>query len=156
MTLAQNPGAALALRDIHRPPAPSWWPPAPGWWCLAAVALLLVLAAAVVYWRRRKRRMAMAQLFDRSVEQAGTPAAQIAAMSELLRRAALVIDPAAGALAGDAWLQFLDRGMKQPVFTAGAGAMLRDGAFRRELSPVEVDAVRSLARARFLAWMAKR
>ena len=25
------------LRDIHLPPAPSWWPPAPGWWVLAAL-----------------------------------------------------------------------------------------------------------------------
>ena len=27
------------LRDIHLPPAPSWWPPAPGWWLLAFVLL---------------------------------------------------------------------------------------------------------------------
>ena len=28
----------LVLRDVHVPPAPSWWPPAPGWWLLAGVS----------------------------------------------------------------------------------------------------------------------
>src|SRR5690606_33347163 len=32
---------ALLLRDIHQPPAPSWWPPAPGWWLLAGIVLVV-------------------------------------------------------------------------------------------------------------------
>ena len=150
------PGAALALRDIHQPPPPPWWPPAPGWWWLGAGVLLLVLGVAFFYWRRRHRRASLARLFDRTVDAAHTPAAKLAAISALLRRAARTIDPAAGALDGDAWLQFLDRGLATPVFAAGPGALLRDGVFRRELSTTEVDAVRRLARARFLDWMSRR
>jgi hypothetical protein len=145
-------GAALALRGIHQPPAPSWWPPAPGWWLLGVGALLLVLGAAFFQWRRRQRRVAMATLFDRTVDAAATPAERIGAMSELLRRAARTIDPAADTLADDAWLQFLDRGLEQPIFAAGAGSILRDGAFRRDLSSVEVAAVRAVTRDRFLRW----
>lgn len=153
---AQIPAAAaLALRDIHQPPAPAWWPPAPGWWLLGAGVLLLALCALFLQWRRHRHRAAMAALFDRTVDAATTPAARIGAMSELLRRAARTVDPAADTLAGDAWLRFLDRGLEQPMFAAGAGAMLRDGAFRRDLSAVEAEAVHALARARFLRWMTK-
>ena len=42
------------LRDIHLPPAPSWWPPAPGWWLLAALALLTIVVLAW-QWRRQHR-----------------------------------------------------------------------------------------------------
>ena len=34
------------LRDIHLPPAPSWWPPAPGWWLLALVLLIAIALGA--------------------------------------------------------------------------------------------------------------
>lgn len=149
-------GAELALRDIHQPPMPAWWPPAPGWWWLAAGVLLLVLGATFLYWRRRHRRAALERWFDRTVDAAHTPAAKLATISELLRRAARTIDPTADTLAGDAWLRFLDRGLDFPVFAAGAGALLRDGPFRREMSTTEVDAVRTLARARFLEWMSQR
>ena len=106
--------------------------------------------------RRRQRRRAIARLFDDTVAQAATAAAKIAAMSELLRRAARRIDPHADTLLGDDWLRFLDRGLKVPVFAAGAGAALRDGGYRREVSGPEVDAVWPLARARFLDWMGVR
>ena len=39
----------LVLRDVHVPPAPSWWPPAPGWWLLAGVVVLVLLG--IVAWR---------------------------------------------------------------------------------------------------------
>ena len=38
-------------------------------------------------------------------------------------------------------------------FTDGAGALLRDGAFRRQVSDTQVEALRSLARRRFLSLM---
>jgi hypothetical protein len=145
----------LQLRDIHQPPAPSWWPPAPGWWVVAAVLLLAIAAATWIAWRRRQRRRAIVRLFDQTIEQAGTPAEKIAAMSELLRRASRRIDPDADKLQGEAWLRFLDRGLKVPMFAAGAGSALRDGGFRRDVSGLEVDGLREAARARFLEWMSR-
>jgi hypothetical protein len=146
---------ALVLRDIHQPVAPSWWPPAPGWWLVAAVLAFALAAVAWRHWRRHARRRAHARLFDTMVEHADAPSEKIAAMSELLRRAARRIDPAADTLVGDDWLGFLDRGLKQPVFAAGPGAVLRDGAYRRDVSPLEVIALHSIVRARFLDWMAR-
>ena len=147
---------ALVLRDIHQPPPPSWWPPAPGWWMLAAA--LLLAFAAWAWWRRRKktRRAAIARLFDDAVAAADTPAAKIAAMSEQLRRASRRVDANADRLEGDDWLRFLDRGMPQPVFAAGAGALLRDGGFRRDVGETEIAGLHSVARDRFLRWMESR
>lgn len=143
----------LQLQDIHQPPAPPWWPPAPGWWVVAACVLLMVAIAGAFAWRRRSRRRALARVFDTAIAAAATPPAKIAAMSELLRRAARRIDPDADKLLGDDWLRFLDRGSKAPAFAAGAGTALREGGYRRDVSDVEVDALRQLARARFLQWM---
>ncbi len=146
----------LVLRDIHQPPPPSWWPPAPGWWMLAAAMLLAF--AAWAWWRRRKktRRAAIARLFDDAVAAADTPAAKIAAMSEQLRRASRRVDANADRLEGDDWLRFLDRGMPQPVFAAGAGALLRDGGFRRDVGETEIAGLHAVARDRFLRWMESR
>ena len=146
----------LVLRDIHQPPPPSWWPPAPGWWML--VAALLIAFAAWAWWRRRRarRRAAIARLFDDAVSAADTPAAKIAAMSEQLRRASRRVDPGADRLEGDDWLRFLDRGLPQPVFAAGAGALLRDGGFRRDVSDTEIEGLHAIARERFIAWMQSR
>ena len=146
----------LVLRDIHQPAAPPWWPPAPGWWWLAAA--LLLCAALVFYFdrRRRKRRRAIAAVFDQAVAAAESPSAQVATMSELLRRAARRRDAQADRLQGDAWLAFLDAGYKQPMFANGPGRMLLDGGYRREVDADQVAALRAIARARFLDWMALR
>ena len=143
----------LALRDVQEGVAPAWWPPAPGWWLVLGV---VVLVAAFLAWRtarRRRRREAILRLFDDAVARAGTPSQQVAAMSELLRRAARRKDPSADTLDGEAWLRFLDEGMSQPVFTAGAGALLRDGGFRADVAAQESEALRVIARERYLAWM---
>lgn len=143
----------LVLRDVHEGIAPAWWPLAPGWWMLlAAVAIV----ATVVAWRvttKRRRRDAILRLFDDAVDGAGTPSQQIAAMSELLRRAARRRDATADTLAGEDWLRFLDDGMPQPVFSAGAGSLLRDGGFRADVVARESDALRVVARQRYLLWM---
>ena len=145
----------LHLRDIHQPPAPSWWPPAPGWWLVTAMVLLVIAVATGFAWRRRQRRRAIARLFDETIDHADTPAAKVAAMSELLRRASRRIDPDADKLQGDAWLNFLDRGLKVPMFATGVGSVLRDGGYRRAVPESEVEGLREAARARFLDWMAR-
>jgi len=115
------------------------------------------LVAAYLWWRRRKRLRAqrVAALFDHSVLVIEPPVAQVAAMSELLRRCARQRNPQADRLQGEAWLMFLD-GVDMPqAFTRGAGRLLLDGGFRREADPHEVEALRALARLRFLAWMTR-
>ncbi len=77
-------------------------------------------------------------------------------MSELLRRAARQVDPAADRLEGVDWLQFLDDGQPGGPFSAGAGALLRDGGFRTDVAEDEVAALRALARERYLSWMQRR
>lgn len=144
----------LLLRDIHQPPAPPWWPPAPGWWWLVAAALLLAALALHFARRRRKRRHAIAAVFDHAVDAVASPSEQVAAMSELLRRAARRRDAQADRLNGDAWLAFLDGGYPKRVFADGAGRLLLEGGYRREVDADQVVALRAIARARFLEWMA--
>ena len=143
----------MPLHDVHPGMAPSWWPPAPGWWMVAA--MLLLIFAVVVWWWLRRRRLhcARLRLFDEAVDRAETPSQQVAAMSELLRRAARRRDPAADRLAGDAWLHFLDDGQPGKPFSSGAGALLRDGGFRADVAEADVAALRTLARQRYLTWM---
>ena len=119
---------------------------------IAGLALVAVLLA-VFAWRRRRKRRALSKLFDDAVSQDASPAEQVAAMSELLRRAARRKDPHADRLQGDDWLRFLDDGLKQPVFSAGAGNVLLEGAYRRDVSAIEIDGLRSAVRNRFLEWM---
>ncbi len=103
------------LRDIHLPPSPSWWPPAPGWWLLA---LVLLVAIGFGVWmlvremRERRWRRRVAVELDRiaAMHAAQPDDVRLAAdVSQLLRRASLLIEPSAAALQGDAWLAFLDR-----------------------------------------------
>lgn len=146
----------LVLRDVHQPPAPSWWPPAPGWWALAAVIVLV--AAAATWWvmRRRRRRARILALFDDAVAAADSPVAQIAAVSELLRRAARSRNQAADRLQGEAWLQFLDEGDESAPFSRGVGRLLLDGPYRAVADPDHARALQALARKRFCNWMGVR
>lgn len=146
----------LALRDVHLPGAPSWWPLAPGWWLLLAVSAALALS--LWWWQRRRarRKREAERVFDEALATAATPVAQVAAMSELLRRAGRRRDRAADTLDGQAWLEFLDRGSKRDDFAAGPGRLLLEGGYRRQVDPAQVQALRELARRRFLQWMGVR
>lgn len=144
---------SLQLKDVHEGIAPGWWPPAPGWWIVCAAVALAVALLAWRRLRRRRRAAAILRLFDDALAHADTPSQQVAAMSELLRRAARRKDANAATLEGEAWLRFLDEGMPQPVFVAGIGSLLLDGGFRADVSRDEADALRAIARDRYLRWM---
>ncbi len=146
----------LVLRDIHLPVAPSLWPPAPGWWLVAAVVIATI--ALVLWYRawRRRRREAMLRLFDETLTAAVGAPAQIAAMSELLRRASRRRNANADRLDGEDWLRFLDDGVRGTAFTAGPGRLLLDGGFRPQVGAVDLEALRSVARAAFLRLMEAR
>ena len=148
--------APLTLHDVHPGVAPGWWPPAPGWWVVTAIILAVVVVIAWWWLPRRRRHMALLRLFDEAVDHAGTPPQQVAAMSELLRRAARQRDPTSDRLQGDSWLQFLDEGLPTRPFSNGAGALLRDGGFRADVAQVDVAALRIVARQRYLSWMQRR
>ncbi|WP_425414741.1 DUF4381 domain-containing protein [Pseudoxanthomonas dokdonensis] len=145
--------AALVLRDVHVPSAPAWWPLAPGWWLLLAALVLLLAGWALMAWRRSRRRRRHRQLFDAS--QRGSPSEQVAAMSELLRRASRRADARADRLHGEAWLRFLD-GDHGQSFSQGPGRLLLDGGFQPTVEADAVERLRMLARPRFLALMEKR
>lgn len=139
------------LHDIHPAPAPSWWPPAPGWWLLGLlfVALLVVagwrLAVLWRHWRLRRRALDELQRLVRSYRD--DPRALTAGLSILLRRAALARFPRreVAALAGEAWLRFLDRTGDTNGFSNGAGRALADAPFQRA-ARVESNALIGLTR----------
>ena len=144
----------LVLRDVHVPAAPSMWPPAPGWWLVVAAVLAVIAVLWLLRVRQQRKLKARERLFDAACS--NLPAsAQIAAMSELLRRAARQVDKHADRLQGEDWLQFLD-GKQGNDFSKGAGKILLEGGFRRDVADADLAAAKSVARARFLELMAKK
>jgi hypothetical protein len=80
--------------------------------------------------RRRLRRFILAEL-DRCIRSAGDDSAALAAaLSQFLRRMALRDDPAAAALHGEAWLQWLDARGRSDGFSRGIGRALLDAPYR--------------------------
>ena len=102
--------APLQLLDVHQGTPPPWWPLAPGWWVLVALACSLLALWGWRRLRRHRRRAHALRLFDDAITAAPTPQAQVATMSELLRRAARRVRPGADVLDGEAWLALLDEG----------------------------------------------
>ncbi len=147
-----NAATALQLRDVHLPPAPGWWPLPPGWWLVIGGCVLVVLLVWVWRARRRRLRRRWQQHFATVLAAAATPADEVAAMAELLRRAARVRRPGAELLQGTEWLQFLDT-PESPAFSSGEGRLLLDGGYRREVDAAAVARLRPLARNRFVHLM---
>jgi len=130
------------LRDVHPPPAPSWWPPAPGWWLATALAVALgvvLVRYAPAWWRRlRLRRRLFAAL---------EAAASAAEVSQLLRLAALERFPerASAGLTGAAWLAFLESCDRAPGRFAPLAAALTEAPYRAA-SDADVSRLRAAAR----------
>ena len=128
-------GQRLPLHDIRLPPPPGWWPPAPGWWLLAGLAITMVVGLFFFVRRHRRlayRRQAIRELARLEGKNDLAPAALLAELSVLLRRAALCAfarRDCAG-LAGPAWLAFLDRRLKGDLFSRGPGRCLASGPYR--------------------------
>lgn len=147
--------ASLPLRDVQLPPSPSWWPPAPGWWLVLAAIVVVVAAIRIWQWRRRRARQRWLDLFDAQVAQAGSPVLEVAAIAELLRRAARRYQPGAERLQGSEWLAFLDE-KNSRAFSEGDGALLRDGGYRPSVDAEAVQRLRVLARRRYLSLLTER
>jgi hypothetical protein len=149
----------IPLRDLHLPEAVGWWPPAPGWWLLLGLvllAVLLLLHKAWVRWRAdAARRIALKELarLERSWRDAPNPVLLATRLSELLRRTMLAYAPRkdVAGLTGRAWLQWLDRGLDDRVFTEGPGRALQELPYRRAdqaAHELEVDALLDAVRRR--------
>ncbi len=151
------------LRDIHLPPAPSWWPPAPGWWIVAIVLLIAIGFGVAMLVREIRARRWHGRVVAELDRIAATHAAQpdnvrlAAEVSQLLRRASRLIEPAAAALQGDAWLDFLDRQFDaastrarvEARFRSATGRALIDAPYRRaDDASAQVDATQLIALAR--------
>ncbi|MDX1403949.1 MAG: DUF4381 domain-containing protein [Woeseiaceae bacterium] len=129
----------IPLRDLHLPEAIGWWPPAPGWWflILVAVAVLVYYAVqAIRRWRHNAlRRVALGELRRiRKQFAAGIDDITLAKqLSELLRRTMLAYVPRqeVAGLTGERWLHWLDEGLDEKLFTAGAGKAVESLPYRR-------------------------
>lgn len=101
-----------ALRDIHVPPV-SWWPPAIGWWLLAILVLIVIVTGVLLFTRYRRRlhpRRAARRELEMLAERFGRDRdthALAAGLSKLLRRIALLVEPAAATRDAMEWRAFL-------------------------------------------------
>ena len=132
-----QPDPLAALVDIPLPPAVSLWPQT--WASRIAIAVLVVGLIAALWWfirwryANRYRRAALAELDD--IERASTqarPNATVAALALLVRRTALAAFPReeVAALAGPAWLAFLDRHAVGHDFAQGSRRVLGSGQYQ--------------------------
>ncbi|MCA9416312.1 MAG: DUF4381 domain-containing protein [Candidatus Omnitrophica bacterium] len=121
------------LQDIVVPPPVPWWPPAPGWWFVAAAVLIAGAVLAKRMWRRWKsnayRREALLEIES---------ASSVEAISEILKRAALVAFPRieVASLSGQGWIDWLSKSGGETVPDAVAEAFNRgvcDPAYNEHL-----------------------
>jgi hypothetical protein len=118
--MSDDPASLANLRDIVASPLPSFWPPAAGVAIVAACALAFFAIKAVhVVLKARKnayRRAAAAEI-DRIC---GSPtegaAVTVAAVSAVLKRAALVAYPreVVAPLSGPEWASFIEKTSANP------------------------------------------
>lgn len=149
----------IPIRDLHLPTDIGWWPFTPAWWVMIAIAviglgwLLRKYSAAVA--RGAPRRHALRQ-FERLVadyRQHRNAVEFGAELSELLRRTMLAYatrHEVAG-LTGEAWLQWLDQDLDEPLFQEGAGKIMIELPYRdmeSDLSGIDVDALQEAVRKR--------
>jgi hypothetical protein len=133
------------LKDIHAPPDPSWWPPAPGWWILAVIVLVLGVLVGRWSWQRWQRVQARRRLIRAFDHGLAAESLSMAALSDLLRRAARTVDPASASLSGEAWLEALDAPLRTREFLSAVGRPLLDAPFQRVPPPASAEQI-ALAR----------
>jgi len=111
-----NQDPLAALRDVHLPPAVSWWPPAPGWWIIFFITFGLL---AITFWyillTRKKRQVSrqanaeLEQIEYRFLRSENTEEA-FRELSILTRRLVLTLcdDSRVAGLRGKSWVSFLN------------------------------------------------
>lgn len=138
----------LALRDIHLPQPVSWWPPAIGWWIVLGLSLLVIGISVWLYLRRRHRRLSAGYLAKVELAAVHNRFQQhedfrllAREISILLRRLSISAYPReeSASLTGERWLQHLDRPLPDKPFTTGAGRILIEAPYRRDVRRDEIE-----------------
>lgn len=150
---------AQQLRPLHLPEPTGWWPLAPGWWfVLLLVAFAIGFVIQRAYLRRQRnapRRYAMRELLRYEAEylEHRNPVMLARQLSLLLRRVMLAYAPReeVAGLTGEAWLEWLDRGMPLPYFHTEGGKSLQQLPYRDpagDFSDIDITAMLSAVRLR--------
>ena len=135
----------LPLRDIHLPEAIGWWPLAPGWWILLVVFITGIIGL-VFLWRKLTgktvKKIARLELASLRNNMKLTTLEKVQALSVLLRRVCISSFPRnqAASLTGAAWLKFLDSHSKGQNFTQGAGKILVEAPYTRNIN-VDIECI---------------
>ncbi len=128
-----DPASLANLRDIVTPPPVPWWPLAPGWWYLLTVLGLIAVLVAVYQWRRWR-----ANAYRRAAFRELGGAESVAAIAEILKRAALVAYPRnqVASLTGSAWVVWLAETGGRPVPAAVSQALMVGVYAEREFAEI--------------------
>lgn len=102
------------LRDIHIPDGVSMFPPAYGWWVILAGVIVLALLFELFLILRKKSKKAYALRLLSQINQNNIVPAAVE-ISEILRRICVYKYPAANALYGENWVNFLNNHTKQKL-----------------------------------------
>lgn len=132
------------LKDIHQPPAVSWWPLAPGWYVVLAILLLVLGVIGYRYYRKQQQQRRRQRIVQHAEQlllqyQATQSAASIAQLAVLLRRAAIekFSRDTVASLHGEAWLSFLEANSNdtEHAFTQGSGRLLLSAPYQAHTVP---------------------
>ncbi len=135
MTTAINP-AELPLRDIHLPAPISEWSLAVGWWITLALIPMLLWISFLVYRHltgKTALKTAKKLLAQLKQDSSKTVAEKLIEISALIRRVAISVAPReyCAGLTGQAWLEYLDKPLKNKDFSQGIGRCLTDVNYQR-------------------------
>lgn len=142
----------LPLRDIHLSDPISWWPIAFGWWIafgVVAMAIFLIVFFLRKYLKPTTKKEAVMALdqIEKSFIDNGDGKQCLCALSNLLRRVSVKVHSAEYAgLTGDAWLQVLDKSLKEPLFSQGAGRILIHAPYQPHVDIKEASEMIKLCR----------
>lgn len=130
----------LPLRDVHIPEAISWWPLAIGWWITMLLIPMLLWISFLIYKRLTRKtaiKTAKKLLAELKQDKTQTDADKLVEISALIRRVAISVAPReeCASLTGQAWLEYLDKSLKDKAFTQGVGQCFADVSYRK--TPVE-------------------
>ena len=142
MAILQDSTSLDNLHDLVVPDAAPWWPPAPGWYLLGSLILLaaiFLIVNRISNWQRnRYRGRALEELsrLRQSTRNENSPSQLVAGLDQILKRVALAAWPRqeVATLAGEEWMQFLNRTGRGRVFTPEQADALRDAAYSSRIS----------------------